>query len=152
MFHRLQGELTTRAHAEDDAVEGEHQAKRSKGDETKRARIQKITEEYAAQINVVQMADDSFHTMDNYETDLDVEQTNDAMDLWADEDTLVFKNVAEDLWSDFNMDRQPPEPPEWVDMFANEVEIGRLMDMGVLIKEELYPSKVTRLTHHEVCP
>ena len=42
------GPPTTRAHAEDDAVEDEHQAKRSKGDETKRARIQRITEEYAA--------------------------------------------------------------------------------------------------------
>ena len=29
------------------------------------------------------------------------------------------------------------------DMLANEVEIGRLMEMGVLIKEELYPSEVT---------
>ena len=43
------------------------------------------------------MADDKFYTMDNYETDRDVEQTGDAMDLWADEETLVFKNVAEDL-------------------------------------------------------
>ena len=40
------------------------------------------------------------------------------------------------------MERQPPEPPEWVDMLANEVEIGRLMEMRGLIKEELYPSEV----------
>ena len=53
----------------------------------------------------------------------------------------MFNNIAEDLWSEFNMDRQPPEPPEWVDILANEVEIGRLVEMGVLVKEELYPSE-----------
>ena len=55
---------------------------------------------------------------------------------------MVFKDVAEDLWSDFNMERQPPEPPDWVDMLANEVEISRLMEIGVLIKEELFNEKV----------
>ena len=43
------------------------------------------------------------------------------MDLWADEDSFHFKDIPEDLWSDYNMERQPDEPPEWVDMLANEV-------------------------------
>ena len=40
------------------------------------------------------------------------------------------------------MERQPEEPPEWVDMLANEVEISRLTAMEVLIKEELNPEAV----------
>ena len=40
------------------------------------------------------------------------------------------------------MERQPDEPPEWVDMLANEVEISRLVNMEVLIKEELFQNEV----------
>ena len=40
------------------------------------------------------------------------------------------------------MERQPEEPPEWVDTLANEVETQRLTAMEVLIKEELYPEAV----------
>ena len=40
------------------------------------------------------------------------------------------------------MERQPDEPPEWVDMLSNEVEISRLLAMEVLIKEELFQSDV----------
>ena len=42
------------------------------------------------------------------------------------------------FWSDYNMERQPQEPPEWVDMLANEVEIARLVSMEVLIKEDSF--------------
>ena len=40
------------------------------------------------------------------------------------------------------MERQPEEPPEWVDTLANQVETQRLTAMEVLIKEELYPEAV----------
>ena len=40
------------------------------------------------------------------------------------------------------MERQPQEPPEWVDMLANEVEIARLVSMEVLIREDSFPDKV----------
>ena len=40
------------------------------------------------------------------------------------------------------MERQPDEPPEWVDMLTNEVEISRLLAMEVLIKKELFQSDV----------
>ena len=40
------------------------------------------------------------------------------------------------------MERQPDEPPESVDMLANEVEISRLLNMEILIEEELFQSEV----------
>ena len=49
------------------------------------------------------------------------------------------------------MERQPDEPPEWVDMLANEVEISRLLDMEVLINEELFQNEVQRLLDTKVC-
>ena len=35
--------------------------------------------------------------MDNYENDQDMEQQDDSADLWADEGSLHFKDVPEDL-------------------------------------------------------
>ena len=77
-----------------------------------------------------------------YGTDQDLEQPDDPIDLWANEDSLHIKDVPEDLWSDCNMERQPDESPEWVDMLANEMEISRLLAMEVLIKEENFPDSV----------
>ena len=133
---------TTRAHGDEDVDIEEHQAKRARGDDPKRSRLQRITQEYASRISTVEFGNEKFHTMDNYENDQDMEQQDDSADLWADEDSLHFKDVPEDLWSDYNMERQPDEPPEWVDMLANEVEISRLLEMEVLIKEELFQNEV----------
>ena len=133
---------TTRAHGDEDVDIEEHQAKRARGDDPKCSRLQRITQEYASRISTVEFGNEKFHTMDSYENDQDMEQQGDSADLWADEDSLHFKDVPEDLWSDYNMERQPDEPPEWVDMLANEVEISRLLDMKVLIKEEFFQSEV----------
>ena len=81
--------------------------------------------------------------MDNYDDDLGLEKPDETLELWAGEDDLQFNDVPEDLWSNFNMEQQPDEPPAWVDLLANELEISRLTSMGVLIKEELYAEKVT---------
>ena len=136
---------TTRMHGdgEDDVDIEEHQNKRLKPEDPKRARIQRIAAEYSAKINSVQFGGDKFHTMDSYDDDLDVEKPDETLELWAGEDDLQFNDVPEDLWSNFNMEQQPEEPPEWVDVLANELEISRLTSMGVLIKEELYAEKVT---------
>ena len=58
---------TTRAHGDDDVDIEEHQAKRSKSDDPKRARIQRIKEAYASHANAVQFGSEKFHTMDSYE-------------------------------------------------------------------------------------
>ena len=106
----------------------EHQAKRARGDDPKRSRLQRITQEYASRISTVEFGNEKFHTMDNYEKTWNSKMT---------QDSLHFKD-PEDLRSDYNMERRPDEPPEWVDMLANEVEISRLLAMEVLIKEELF--------------
>ena len=68
---------TARAHEDDDDADiEEHQSKRLKNEDSKRARIQRIAEEYSAHVNAVQCADEKFHTMDNYETDPDLERSD----------------------------------------------------------------------------
>ena len=119
---------TTRLHDEgdDDVDIEEHQNKRLKPEDPKRARIQRIATEYSAKINSVQFRGSEFHTMDNYDDDLDLEKPDETLELWAGEDDLQFNDVPEDLWSNFNMEQQPEEPPAWVDVLANELEISRL--------------------------
>ena len=95
-------------------MDDDHQSKRARVEDSKRARLQRIMEEHAAHVNAVQFGGEEYHTMDDYTTDLDVENQTESLDLWADKDTLQFKDVPEDLWSDFNMERQPEEPPEGV--------------------------------------
>ena len=51
--------------------------------------------------------------MDDYETQLgddDVEQ-----DVWVGEDELYFAGIPEELWSDFDLKEQPPQPEDWID-------------------------------------
>ena len=40
------------------------------------------------------------------------------------------------LWSKAPLDKPPPPPDAWVDQLADEVEIQRLLDMGVLQRKE----------------
>ena len=103
------GSPKTRPHGDDDGDVDidEHQAKRLKNEDSKRVRLQRITDEHAAHVNAVQFGDDTFYTMDSYENDQDLEQPSDPFDLCADEDSLHFKDVPDDLWSDYNMERQP---------------------------------------------
>lgn len=94
---------TTRAHGDDeDSDIDEHQAERLKNEDPKGARLQRIAEEYTACANAVQFGDDKFHTIDSYGVDQDLEQPDDPIDLWADEESLHIKDVPEDLCSLMN--------------------------------------------------
>ena len=110
-------------------MDDDHQSKRTRVEDSKRARLQRIMEEHAAHVNAVQFGGEEYHTVDDYTTDLDVENQTESLDLWADKDTLQFKDVPEDLWSDFNMERNPKNHLRGLDVLANEVEISRLLAM-----------------------
>ena len=40
------------------------------------------------------------------------------------------------MWSDAPMDRPPDPPEQWVDKLADEIEMSRLLVMGVLQKRD----------------
>ena len=100
---------TTPRASEQNVDNEEHQGKRLKPEDRKRARIQRVATEYLARIRSVKFG---FIQWNSYEADLDVEKPDETLELWAGEDDLQFNDVPEDLWSDFNMERQPTEPPE----------------------------------------
>ena len=87
---------------------------------------------YSKMICFVKIGEDEFFTMDSYETDCVAEFDDNVDDVWTGEDSLQFNRVPETLWSDAPID-QPRDPPEqWVDNLAHEVEISRLLGIGVL--------------------
>eukprot|EP00435_Cladocopium_sp_Y103_P068196 s126_g31.t1 len=84
-------------------------------------------------IRTVQIGDDEIPTLDNYETELNLDEVPDD-DLWADEDTVQLNEVPDALWCDMLLDKPPPPPEAWVDKVADELEIACLLSMGVLQK------------------
>ena len=121
---------THRTHDDDVADDG-HEAKKAKVELQKKQRIDQVKETYSKMIRAVKVGDDEFFTMDSYETDYNSE-LDDLDDVWTGEDALQFNGVPEALWSDFPTDRPPDPPEQWVDKLADEVEISRLLEMGVL--------------------
>ena len=63
-------------------------------------------------------------------------------ELWVDEDQVKLGDVPDALWSDAPLDKPPAAPELWIDHLADEVEINRLLSMGVLQRQadsELQP-------------
>ena len=73
-------------------------------------------------------------TLDDYSNEPQLESTFDdeyVDDVCGDEETLQFSNVPSALWSDSPTDVMPLQPEPWIDKLADEVEIQRLLGMGV---------------------
>lgn len=126
----------TRAHAvgDDDSV-----AKKSKTEDHKKQRINRLAAENEKMVRVVQFGSEQYHTMDNYETELAEDQSD---DVWDGEDELYFAGIPEELWSDHDLKEPPPHPAEWVDKLADQVEISRLLEMKVLVQASEFKDEV----------
>ena len=129
----------TRSH--DDQPE-EHDAKKARVEEHKKQRINVLREVQETRIRSVQIADDTFFTLDEYEHEPNLEDDADESEFWEGEDQLQFGDVPADLWYDGPIDQTPPEPPEWVDHLADEVELKRLIDMKVIEPLSSYDGEV----------
>ena len=112
------------------------ESKRARVEEAKKQRAQRLRMEYEQRISAVQIAYKEHFTMDDYSTELDMEEPLDE-DLWAGEDEVQFvSRVPQALWSDHQIDLAPTQAPEaWVDELADKVEIERLWSMGVLVMQ-----------------
>ena len=133
---------TSRAH--DETPEEDHSSKKPKVETGKKQRIEVVKELHAAMIRSVKFGEDEFYTMDNYDTDYNDDDEDLADDVWVDEDSLQFSGVPEALWSDAPTDKAPGPPEQWVDTLADEVEISRLLNRGVLQKRDDFQGEVTR--------
>ena len=128
---------TSRAHNE--GGDESHESKKAKVESQKKLRIGMLRESHEKMIRVVKIGEKEYHTMDNYEHDPSLDSADDGFqddDIWHDEDMLQFTEVPEQLWSDAPIDVPPGPPDPWIDKLADQVEIARLLSMGVLQKRD----------------
>jgi hypothetical protein len=82
-------------------------------------------------ITAVKISTETFHTMDEYEQDVQLDDHLEQ-DVWEGEDEVTGDDVPSDLWSSCDPDQHPEEPAEWIDRFADYVELKRLCAMDDL--------------------
>ena len=126
---------TSRAH--DETGDEGHDAKKARVEEQKKQRIGMLHELQEKVIRTVKIGDDEYHNLDDYSSEPQLGAADDdgeKDDIWGDEETLQFSNVPKELWSDSPVNVVPGQPELWVDRLADEVEIQRLLGMGVLQK------------------
>eukprot|EP00435_Cladocopium_sp_Y103_P069691 s216_g33.t1 len=132
---------------DDDALVGEAEPESEISrveDDHKKQRINQLKEVCETSVRLVQFGDQTFHTMDDYDTELDVQNSSTGDDLWHGEEEIQFINsgIPEEFWSDVPTDSVPPEPAAEVDRLADQVEIARLLSMGVLTTAADYHDEV----------
>jgi hypothetical protein len=133
---------STRSH---DAETDEQESKRARIETSKTQRIERISREDASKIRADQFAKDSLlHRMDEYETDLRLDDHN-LGDAWFDEDEIKFDKIPNELWSDAPLDKKPAEPGGDMGYLADQVELSRLCGMHVL--EEVDKSSLGHELH-----
>ena len=122
---------TTRTHAVDS--DDDHEAKR--------ARV-----EYSSMIRAVKISNETYHTMDDYDSELRLDD-HEVEDGWKDDDAgeISLGEIPKELWSDCPIDRQPEAPEPWIDRLADMVELVRLCGMNVL--EEVTVEQLTKEEH-----
>lgn len=133
------GSPTTRAFG--DEPEG-HDSKRARTASSKKQRIERVAEQYEAAIRMVKVsAQEEFHTMDDYNTHLQLDD-QDEVDIWAGEENVSTSHMTAKLWSNHDVSQQPPEPDPEVDKLADDVEMKRFLEMGVLVRACDYGKEV----------
>ena len=105
----------------------EESSKRQRVEESKRQRVSRLQAEYEQRLCAVRIAYKEYFTMDDYETDLNIEEPMEEDDDWVGEDAVVLTGIPEELWSDAPTDQPAPGIPEKrIDDLADKVEIQRL--------------------------
>ena len=121
------------------------ESKRAKVEESKTQRINRLQLEYEERLSAVRIAYKEYFTMDDYSTDLNVDDDlceND--EFWYGEDEVKLGDIQEALWSDAPTDVIPNHAPEaWIDDLADHVEIQRLWGMKVLVRADEYRGDVS---------
>ena len=116
----------------------ETESKRAKTEDHKKQRVERLAAEQEKMIRTIKFGEEEYYTLDSYDAEPMSEQSEPEPgdEIWADDEELHFAGVNEGLWSNHDLKQQPPPPGEEVDKLADEVEIGRLMDMRVLVKPD----------------
>ena len=71
----------------------------------------------AAMVRTVKIFDEDFHTMDDYQTDLSMDD-HVTEDPWYGEDEVALGAVPNYLWRVLPLDKHPDAQEQWVDRLA----------------------------------
>ena len=93
--------------------------------------MDRLSAEYASMIRAVKISTGTFHTMDEYEQDLQLDDQLEQ-DVWEGENEVTGDDVPSDLWPSCGPDQHPEEPAEWIDRLVDYVEFKRLCAMDDL--------------------
>jgi hypothetical protein len=125
-------------------TEDEEVAKRQRVEDAKKQRINQMRMDYEKRLSAVKIEYKEYFTMDEYETELDVDkEMEDEDEIWAGEESVELHGIPEGVWSDSPIDQTPLPPESWVDELADKVEIQRLCAMQVLIPAKQFQGEVT---------
>eukprot|EP00435_Cladocopium_sp_Y103_P044674 s1582_g12.t1 len=119
--------------------------KRAKVEDAKKQRINRLKAEYEERLSAVKVAYKEYFTMDDYSTELDVEEpVEEEQDDWAGENEVELTGVPEALWFDFPHDSTPVhEPDSWIEELADQTEVKRLVAMGVLVPAAQFTKQIS---------
>ena len=81
----------------------------------------------------VKIANETYHHLDNI-IDADFVNAWESENVGMMEEKIKNANDLEALWSDDPLSRSPAEPLPEVDLLADEIEVNRLQEMGVIEK------------------
>ena len=130
-----------------DEVESDddHETKRARVEAAKKQRLDRISFEYSSMIRAVKISNETYHTMDDYESELRLDD-HEVEDGWIEDDVgETSGEIPDELWPDCPIDKQPDTPGPWIDRLADVVELGRLCGMKVL--EEVNAEQLTEEEH-----
>lgn len=106
--------------------------KKPRVEDSEKQRIVQLRETMEGAIRVVKFGDESYATLDGYDTDLNVDDLQER-DYWEGEDNVVIEGqIPEELWSSL------PTTKRLQLQLADEIEIARLLKMEVLQRMDEY--------------
>ena len=114
--------------------EEQNPGKKMRPEERKKARIMMLKNSMEDSIRTVSFGTETFYTVDESDYELEEEDFDDfggdvGFDLYY---TANSVSIPDELWSDAPLDQKLPDPSSDVERVADELEVHRLVSMGVL--------------------
>ena len=119
---------------ESEPLEEEKTGKKMRPEERKKSRIMQLQAAMEDSIRPISFGQETFYTVDESDLEVDEEELD---GFGEDKDFDLFCNsnpisIPEGLWSDALLDQKPQDPSHDVDLMADDLEVNRLLSMGVL--------------------
>ena len=102
-------------HVHDVKPDDDHSSKCARVETAKKQRLDRISSDCESMIRTVKISGESYHTMDEYENELRIDD-HELDDEFNDEDDdgVPTNGIPAEVWSDSPADKYPDEPEAWM--------------------------------------